>query len=530
MPKNASLQKSVNLKQEDVSHGMKPFVYLIQSESGMPYANLPDDQNDIILLTWKEPSDRKHAIFYPESTWNEGRNRLLKEATSRNAGYLYYIFLDGDCIVKEDSELARTLNIPLCGNPFRTFEKYLLEWEPAVGYSRYSWQYEEPGSEVNLGYNFDALFNAFHHETISFLLPYYTGFDCESWLYSQHILNHLTALFYNPNRIQFNVITTRNANRKSYARRKKYWALPATFLMNAITSDLKQRMKIQDPNAIHPLPGKPEKKAGSYRMSETLIRQHFDPAHPLIRYRSLEHLPFEKKPAEEKAGTGRTRTAVCMSGRCKGLDLTHQSIRECLLNQIGDHDLFMFVPRDSNSHLAAMLNPTVIRIEEDAPLVEGSLINGVNCRLKAGVQAYLQQLYGMRQCNRLRISHEKKSGIRYDRIIRCRPDLLFVKPLDNLSHLDLSYVHVPDFHAFDGINDRFAIGCPDHMNIYMDKLDEFHDYVTDWFKYRSDAPAVSAEMFTSGQLRNHGIPVRPYPFRFNRARSNRIKNDIPMDP
>ena len=508
---------------------MKPFVYLIQSESDMPYPDLPDDLNDIILLTWKKPSDRNNAIFYPQSTWNEGRNRLLKEAFSRKAEYLYYIFLDGDCLVKEDAELARALNVPLCGNPFRTFEKYLLEWEPAVGYSRYSWQYEEPGSEVNLGYNFDALFNAFHREAISFLLPYYTGFDCESWLYSQHILNHLAALLYNSHRIQFNVITTRNANRKSYARRKKYWTLPTTFLMNAITSDLKHRMKIQDANSIYPLPGKPEKKAGSYRIPEIFLKNHFNSDHPLIRYRRLESLQAVKQPVNYKTGNKQPRTAVCMSGRCAGLDQTHKSIRECLLNQIGDYDLFMFVPRDSNSHMAALLNPAVIRIEDDPPLNEGSLINGVNCRLKTGVQPYLQQLYGLKQCNRLRIGHEKERGIRYDSIIRCRPDLMFVKPLDHLSLLDLSYVHVPDFHGFDGINDRFAIGCTEYMDIYMNKLDEFNDYVTDWFKYRGNALAVSAEMFTSGQLRNHNIPVRPYPFRFNRARNNRIKNDIPMD-
>lgn len=508
---------------------MKPFIYLIQSESDMPYSDLPDEENDIILLTWKKPSDRNNAIYYPQSTWNEGRNRLLKEALARNADYLYYIFLDGDCIVKEDAELARSLNVALCGNPFRTFEKYLLEWEPAVGYSRYSWQYEEPGSEVNLGYNFDALFNAFHRETISFLLPYYTGFDCESWLYSQHIINHLTALLYNAHRIQFNVITTRNANRKSYGHRKKYWSLPATFLRNAISSDLKHRMKFLDPNSIYPLPGKPEKKTGSYRISEKFLENNFNSNHPLIRYRRLEYLSAEKQPARHKTGGRQSRTAVCMSGRCAGLDQTHQSIKDFMLNQIGDHDLFMFVPRDSNSHLADLLNPTVIRIEDDLPLNEGSLINGVNCRLKAGVQPYLQQLYGLKQCNRLRIGYEKENGIRYDRIIRCRPDLMFIKPLDNLSLLDLSYIHVPDFHAFDGINDRFAVGATEHMNIYMNKLDEFHEYVMDWFNCQRNALAVSAEMFTSGQLRNHNIPVRTYPFRFNRARSNRIKNDIPSD-
>ena len=507
---------------------MKSFVYLIQSESDMPYCDLPDEHNDIILLTWKEPSDRNGAIFYPQSTWNEGRNSLLKEALSRNAEYLYYIFLDGDCIVKEDAELARTLNIPLCGNPFRTFEKYLLEWEPAVGYSRYSWQYDEPGSEVNLGYNFDALFNAFHREAIAFLLPYYTGFDCESWLYSQHILNHLTALLYNSHRIQFNVITTRNANRRSYTRRKKYWTIPATFLMNAIKSDIKHQLKIQDANSIYPLPGKPEKKAGSYQISESFTENHFNSNHPLIRYRNLKHLFADKQPAKYKTDSERPRTAVCMSGRCAGLDQTHQAIRECLLNQIGDYDLFMFVPQDANSHLAALLNPTVIRIEDDPPLNEGILVNGINCRLKTGVQSYLQQLYGLKQCNQLRLWHEKERGICYDLIIRCRPDLMFVKPLDNLSLLDLSYIHVPDFHGFDGINDRFAIGYTDPMNIYMNKLDEVHDYVADWFKYRSDALAVSAEMFTSGQLRNHNIPVRPYSFRFNRARGDKIKNDIPL--
>jgi len=494
----------------------------------MPYTDLQDERNDIILLTWKAPCDLKDAIFYPNSTWNEGRNRLLKEAVSRNAGYLYYIFLDGDCIVKEDPELAHALNIPLCGNPFRTFESYLLEWQPAVGYSRYAWQHEEPGAEFNLGYNFDALFNAFHREAISFLLPYYTGFDCESWLYSQHILNHLAALVYNSHRIQFNVITTRNMNRKSYAHRKKYWTIPTTFLMNAIPSDLKYRMKIQNPNSIHPLPGKPEKKTGSYRITETFLQENFDAYHPLIRYRHQEHLSAH--PAEHEPGINHLqRTAVCMSGRCAGLDQTHQSIRECLLNQIGDHDLFMFVPRDSHSHLSALLHPAVIRIEDDPPLNEGSLVNGVNCRLKTGVQPYLQQLYGLKQCNQLRIRHENEHGIRYGRIVRCRPDLMFVKPLDHLTLLDLSYIHVPDFHAFDGINDRFAIGCTEHMNLYMNKLDEFHDYVMDWFKYRSDALAVSAEMFTSGQLRNHGIPVRPHPFRFNRVRGSRIKNDVPDD-
>ena len=87
------LSRNVNPKRESVRSGMKPLLYMIQSESDMPYSDLPDEQNDIILLTWKKPSYRNGAIYYPQSTWNEGRNRLLKEAVSRSEAYLYYIFL-----------------------------------------------------------------------------------------------------------------------------------------------------------------------------------------------------------------------------------------------------------------------------------------------------------------------------------------------------------------------------------------------------------------------------------------------------
>ena len=126
--------------------------------------------------------------------------------------------------------MPEALGVPLSGNPFRTFENYLLQWQPAIGYTRYSWQYYEPGKEMNLGYNFDALFNAFHREAISFLLPYYTGFDEMSWLYSQNIVNHLTALLYNSYRIQFNVITTKNNSRRSYHQREKDWSISSKSL------------------------------------------------------------------------------------------------------------------------------------------------------------------------------------------------------------------------------------------------------------------------------------------------------------
>ena len=72
-------------------------------------------------------------------------------------------------------------------------------------------------------------------------------------------------------------------------------------------------------------------------------------------------------------------------------------------------------------------------------------------------------------CDRLRQAYEKENGIRYDAVLRGRPDLLFESPLPDLSTLDLNYIYVPDFHMYEGCNDRLAIGNPVNMTIYMKK-------------------------------------------------------------
>jgi hypothetical protein len=128
-------------------------------------------------------------------------------------------------------------------------------------------------------------------------------------------------------------------------------------------------------------------------------------------------------------------------------------------------------------------------------------------------------------CDRLRQTYEKKHGIRYDAVLRCRPDLLFENPLPDLAALDLNYIYVPDFHMYEGCNDRFAIGNPENMTIYMKKYDDWHDYVTAWMSASHDAAPVTAEMFTGGQLRQYGIDVRLLPVRFNRVRAHKVKTD-----
>ena len=214
-----------------------------------------------------------------------------------------------------------------------------------------------------------------------------------------------------------------------------------------------------------------------------------------------------------------------MSGRCLGLGKTHGNLRRRLLGRLPAYDLFMFVPADDDADLAALLRPTVLKAEPDRPIDEGRLRNGKNCLIKVGVQRYLQQLQGLQVCDRLRRHYARANGIRYEAVIRCRPDVLFEAPLPDLGRLDLNYLHVPDFHMYEGVNDRFAIGSPDHMAVYMNKRDAFEAYVLDWAAGCPQAPPVTAEMFTAGHLRQHAIPVRRVHVRFNRVRAGKIKRD-----
>ena len=504
---------------------MKPFIYHIQTASGIPYPEIPDASCDRIVLTWQAPDPNGGAIFAPETSWNEGRNRLLWEALERaretRNDYLYYIFMDDDCIVREDAVLARQLGIPLTGNPFRTFERFLLDWEPALGYTRYDWQHYDKGRDVNLGHNFDGLFNAFHREVIDFLLPYYTGFDSESWLYSQHLINHMASLLYHPHRIQCNWVTTANTRRKGYAQRKKYWDIPTTFLAGALKPELRRALNTEAPNSPLPGPGRPLKKAGTYRLSPSFIERHWHTSHPLITHRRLETV----KPRPVRRLKATARVAVCLSGRCAGLDRTYRSIQEYLLAPLGHCDLFMYVLDDQDARLASLLNPTKLQVKADRPLNEGGFRNGRECLLKVGIQSYLQQLNGIKLCDRLRRAYEKKHGIRYDAVVRCRPDLLFESPLPDPETLDLNYVYVPDFHMFEGCNDRLAIGNPENMTMYMNKFDDWATYVSAWVDANPTARPVTAEMFTAGQLRQHGIGVRLMPVRFNRVRAHKVKHD-----
>ena len=74
----------------------KKYAYLVQGTSRTPVHNLDKNDNvDIFFLSFvKKTGD----IFLPNSTFNQGRNALLRHALAmeQSPGYEYFIFVDDD--------------------------------------------------------------------------------------------------------------------------------------------------------------------------------------------------------------------------------------------------------------------------------------------------------------------------------------------------------------------------------------------------------------------------------------------------
>jgi len=162
------------------------------------YNDLESPNSDVMWLTFK--TEFPGFIFYPNSSWAQGRNRLYQEALKKEIAqgwrYLYYIFLDGDVEVGFAAPLSSYNAQGDIVSPWRHYESFLLRYEPAVGVPDF--RYNRPDSDLTklisgLGprgeatamYHYDAIICAVHREAAVNLLPYDLSYDQISWWYTQ---------------------------------------------------------------------------------------------------------------------------------------------------------------------------------------------------------------------------------------------------------------------------------------------------------------------------------------------------------
>ena len=179
----------------------KPFIYLTETEQCLP-RNLassseigdPETCNcDVIVLSFRAkcPDNNQSHITYlfdPNTLFASGRNVLFFAALNRRPGYHYYIFLNDDTFLEYNEFTPANMTKM---SPFRAVEKWLLDYEPAVGVLDYKAFFGASSlierRRVSCGINesslvfptvmFDGLFNAFHHKAVEHVLPYPTEYE-----------------------------------------------------------------------------------------------------------------------------------------------------------------------------------------------------------------------------------------------------------------------------------------------------------------------------------------------------------------
>lgn len=186
----------------------KKFLYLVQGEAKLvrSYRDLGNrPHSDAVFLTFDEPLDG--ALFYPESTWAQGRNKLLDAALEKGA-YLYYIFCDDDIEFRAGS--------------WKKFEDNLLKYSPGIGVPVFP---RTRGNILNFPtFNYQPFFindeqlMAFHRDVVHdrLVLPYQTRFDKINWWASCEIQQILIQNFYCFSALQFNEIQVRNTCKERY--------------------------------------------------------------------------------------------------------------------------------------------------------------------------------------------------------------------------------------------------------------------------------------------------------------------------
>lgn len=107
----------------------------------------------------------------------------------------------------------------------------------------------------------------------------------------------------------------------------------------------------------------------------------------------------------------------------------------------------------------------------------------------------------------------QESGNSYDLVVASRADIRFLKPLPLPATLEPWEVHLPSFHGWGGVNDRFAFGSPHAMDVYARRSAFFDGWML-------NPGRENPEWVLMKWLARNRVDVKLIDFPFQRIRGN----------
>ncbi|MHA1233169.1 MAG: DUF7796 domain-containing protein [Candidatus Helarchaeota archaeon] len=177
------------------------------------------------------------------------------------------------------------------------------------------------------------------------------------------------------------------------------------------------------------------------------------------------------------------KVALCLSGQARGIHKCWDSFEKYIIEPYNCDIFISFANDSSSSNINKVYNFRFTEIElikdpnleylysiarGDAVYCQHQGIMGKECTNLA----VLRQFYYINRANQLKVGYEEKNNFKYDWVIRSRADLIIKSPIGNLNKLDNKNIYIPEINSHGGVNDHFAYGSSENMDIYSDRIGE----------------------------------------------------------
>jgi hypothetical protein len=227
------------------------------------------------------------------------------------------------------------------------------------------------------------------------------------------------------------------------------------------------------------------------------------------------------------------KVALCLSGHFRSYERVYPILKQSIIDPYhsdvfiatwdsvgfdgvrGDHQ-FMNLKLNEES-LRTLFSPKKMFIEPQKKwdTSKYQVIHNIGLR---NPEIIFGMFYGIFAANKLKSEFEQENNFKYDVVIRSRADLFFesILPANELKEAsENNHVYVPKFGNYNGLNDQFAFGCSDSMNLYCDtypNLDKFYDEGCKWH----------SETMVKFTVNHFNIPISRTDIRYFIMRANGI--------
>lgn len=204
--------------------------------------------------------------------------------------------------------------------------------------------------------------------------------------------------------------------------------------------------------------------------------------------------------------TCRPSVAICFAGGTRSLDRCYPTFQEHILDRLRDFNVRIFAHTyaDGDTWKYERVPYASLQVDQQPQFDEREYNDRLGPGQKTGVRGIFSQLLSVYRANALRRAFEQACQVRFDWILRVRPDSQILAPLPCLSGLDPARLYMPRLADHGGLFDHFAFGGPAPMETYCNRIERIDAYYQTGAKFHP-------ESFLKWHLEQCGVAVERIP-------------------